>query len=475
MPPDGKPYKKLSAFNTNATPESTDLLVSISSTGENQNVPISSVHKVDSVNGMAGAVVLDPSDIGADALGSAAQALVDSKIYTDSEIAAIDTGVQSVVAGTGIAVDATDPANPIVTNTQTSAEWGNITGNLSSQTDLNNALGGKVDKVTGKQLSANDYTNLEKTKLSGIEDEAEKNVNSDWNAVSGDAQILNKPTIPTKTSDITNDSGFITTEADPTVPAWAKTPSKPTYTKTDVGLGDVDNTSDLSKPISTATQAALNAKENTLTKGNLVAGTNVTLTGTLTNRLVGSGDVTIETNGGGGITPDTEENLLSSTPDGSGYVIATDTLRGLYYNADNTQWYITSIPLSTELANPDAGYTQDSDKRGYGDDYIYGKKMYATGIGDFTDTPYEGAIKVDQDFTPAKYQIYLRGKWNTLFYDLTMENGDFEHVPQTYSIDVRSGNSNTTGLNGQPIIREYKVDAGAYPREVIIDGGNLND
>lgn len=174
-----------------------------------------------------------------------------------------------------------------------------------------------------------------------------------------------------------------------------------------------------------------------------------------------------------GIDPDTEENLLSSTPDGSGYVIATDTLRGLYYNADNTQWYITSIPLSTELANPDAGYTQDSNKRGYGDDYIYGKKLYATGIGDFTDTPYEGAIKVDQDFTPAKYQIYLRGKWNTLFYDLTMENGDFEHVPQTYSIDVRSGNSNTTGLNGQPIIREYKVDAGAYPREVIIDGGVL--
>lgn len=34
-------------------------------------------------------------------------------------------------------------------------------------------------------------------------------VNSDWNAVSGVAQILNKPTIPTATSDLTNDSGFI--------------------------------------------------------------------------------------------------------------------------------------------------------------------------------------------------------------------------------------------------------------------------
>jgi hypothetical protein len=35
-------------------------------------------------------------------------------------------------------------------------------------------------------------------------------VNSDWNAVSGVAEILNKPTIPTATSDLTNDSGFIT-------------------------------------------------------------------------------------------------------------------------------------------------------------------------------------------------------------------------------------------------------------------------
>lgn len=36
-------------------------------------------------------------------------------------------------------------------------------------------------------------------------------VNSDWNASSGVAQILNKPTIPTKTSDLQNDSGFVNT------------------------------------------------------------------------------------------------------------------------------------------------------------------------------------------------------------------------------------------------------------------------
>ena len=35
-------------------------------------------------------------------------------------------------------------------------------------------------------------------------------VNSDWNASSGAAEILNKPSIPSATSDLTNDSGFIT-------------------------------------------------------------------------------------------------------------------------------------------------------------------------------------------------------------------------------------------------------------------------
>ena len=42
----------------------------------------------------------------------------------------------------------------------------------------------------------NDFTDTEQTKLSNIADNAEVNVQSDWNASSGDAQILNKPTIP---------------------------------------------------------------------------------------------------------------------------------------------------------------------------------------------------------------------------------------------------------------------------------------
>lgn len=71
-------------------------------------------------------------------------------------------------------------------------------------------LGGKVDAVSGKGLSTNDYTTEEKTKLGGIAAGAEVNVNADWNASSGDAQILNKPTIPTAVSQLTNDSNFAT-------------------------------------------------------------------------------------------------------------------------------------------------------------------------------------------------------------------------------------------------------------------------
>lgn len=67
-----------------------------------------------------------------------------------------------------------------------------------------------VAQEAGKGLSTNDYTTEEKEKLSGIASGAEVNVNADWEAQSGDAQILNKPTIPDKTSQLTNDSGFIT-------------------------------------------------------------------------------------------------------------------------------------------------------------------------------------------------------------------------------------------------------------------------
>ena len=58
------------------------------------------------------------------------------------------------------------------------------------------------------------------------------------------------------------------TEANALVAAHSTLTNNPhAVTKAQVGLGNVDNTSDLNKPVSTATQTALNSKEDTVTAG----------------------------------------------------------------------------------------------------------------------------------------------------------------------------------------------------------------
>jgi hypothetical protein len=74
-----------------------------------------------------------------------------------------------------------------------------VTDKAPSENAVFDALANKVDKETGKGLSEEDFTMAEKNKLAGIEAGAEVNVNADWNATSGDTQILNKPTIPSVT------------------------------------------------------------------------------------------------------------------------------------------------------------------------------------------------------------------------------------------------------------------------------------
>lgn len=75
--------------------------------------------------------------------------------------------------------------------------------------ELASGLSTKVDKVEGKGLSTNDYTNEEKTKLAAIASGAEVNVQSDWNATGGDAFIKNKPNIPADVVDLTDNDGLL--------------------------------------------------------------------------------------------------------------------------------------------------------------------------------------------------------------------------------------------------------------------------
>ena len=108
---------------------------------------------------------------------------------------------------------------------QTPSVLDGVTENV--QTQLND----KVDKVTGKGLSTNDYTNAEKTKLSGIEAGAQKNTIT---GVKGSAETTYR-------------TGNVN------------------ITATNIGLGNVDNTSDANKPISTATKTALDGKQAKVT------------------------------------------------------------------------------------------------------------------------------------------------------------------------------------------------------------------
>lgn len=88
---------------------------------------------------------------------------------------------------------ALDTLREIVNFCQTNASTLSSLG-IGSINGLQDALDLKQNSESGKGLSANDFTTILKNKLDGIAENAQVNVNADWTAVSGDAQILSKPT-----------------------------------------------------------------------------------------------------------------------------------------------------------------------------------------------------------------------------------------------------------------------------------------
>jgi hypothetical protein len=102
---------------------------------------------------------------------------------------------------------------------------GAVSDHNASETAHSTLFGGKVDKIDGKGLSTNDYTNEEQTKLAGIEAGAEANIQSDYadNDPTHDAYIknkpalfsgdygdlTNKPTIPSDVSELTDTTNLI--------------------------------------------------------------------------------------------------------------------------------------------------------------------------------------------------------------------------------------------------------------------------
>ncbi len=110
------------------------------------------------------------------------------------------------------ALDIVDSLTSTAANKPLSANQGKILNHLI--THVTRILGDNVDKIPGKALSSNDYTIEDKNKLKNIAPGAEANVQADKNVTNtaSDAFIKNKSGIPTKISQLTNDSGFKTTD-----------------------------------------------------------------------------------------------------------------------------------------------------------------------------------------------------------------------------------------------------------------------
>jgi hypothetical protein len=141
---------------------------------------------------------------------------------------------------------------------------------IATVSGLQTALDGKLTSSdissfeTTTQLNARDTANRSRANHTGTQAVGTITGLATVATTGAYADLTGKPTIPTLTSQLTNDSGFLTTNA---VSSVAGKTGVVTLAKGDVGLGSVDNTSDLAKPVSTATQTALNAKENTITAG----------------------------------------------------------------------------------------------------------------------------------------------------------------------------------------------------------------
>ncbi len=189
-------------------------------------------YPVTSVNGEVGAVKLDadavgarPStwmpthtDVGAEKSGMAATAVGSHNVNTDAH-----NDIRLLIAALANRLDAL--AN---SDDNTLDQMAEVVAYIKDNRNL-------IEQITTGKVSVADIVNNLTTNVS----------NKPLSAAQGVAlkALIDAITIPTKLSQLTNDKGYITgyTETDPTVPAWAKASSKPSYSKSEVGLGNVDN------------------------------------------------------------------------------------------------------------------------------------------------------------------------------------------------------------------------------------------
>jgi len=191
---------------------------------------------VDSTDPASPIVSLDPASIASLALAdSAVQNLSDLSItstaaelnYTDGVTSAIQTQLdgKSATSHTHTAADTTDFDTEVSNNTDVAANT------AARHTHANSAV---LDATTAS------FTTADETKLDGI---------------AAGAQVNTVTSVNTRTGAVTG-----LAEASDLTAHTSNTSNPHSVTKAQVGLSNADNTSDADKPISTATQTALDGK-----------------------------------------------------------------------------------------------------------------------------------------------------------------------------------------------------------------------
>jgi hypothetical protein len=231
-------------------------------------------------------------------------------------------------------------------NSSAVVAWGQITGTLSGQTDLQNALNAKAPLASPTFTGTVSGITKSMVGLSNVDNTSDVNKpvsTATQNALDLKAPI-ESPTFTGTVSGVTKAMvglGNVDNTSDVNKPISSATQTSldtkapiasPTFTgtvsgitKAMVGLGDVDNTSDVNKPISSATQTALDAKAPLASP---------TFTGTvsgITKSMVGLGNV----------DNTTDLNKPIST--------ATQTALNLKYDASNPSGYTTNVGTVTSV------------------------------------------------------------------------------------------------------------------------------
>ena len=210
---------------------------------------------VDSVAGKTGVVDLVKADVGLGNVDNTTDALKPVSTATTTAI-----GVETTRATTAEAL-LSPKASPAFTGT--------VTGVTATMVGLSNVTNNaQVTGVTGTApivssggaapaisisaattSNAGSLSSADKTKLDAISGTNTGNETA--------TTIKNALSITTLSGSNTGDQVIPTTLPASDVSAWAKTATKPTYTATEVGLGNADNTSDANKPVSTATATSI--------------------------------------------------------------------------------------------------------------------------------------------------------------------------------------------------------------------------